>query len=165
MHPILSTMSPPLGCAFDANSKLKNASEIVFYDSESDKTPLTMNIAKGNSLGGKYYTFVQLCVDHSKALDFVDGPTHGRRNKGQRMRGLVAADQLDEFGNLDKKHRQLRDRPAHKRTKVRTEPSNEETFSSDINDGDYSGASSDGSVASDGGRDLEDGRISNGEVR
>ena len=90
-----------------------------------------------------------------------DEPAHEHRKRGQRLQELIAAQQLDENGNLEKKHHPRRARTAKqpKTTSKAMPPNNDEAFSSDGDDSDYSGASSDDSIVS------RDGVLSNGEVR
>ncbi|KAG5633389.1 hypothetical protein H0H81_008222 [Sphagnurus paluster] len=131
---------PPQGCALDAIGKLKDASEIPFYASEDDDVPMGAKPAATRPSG--------------------DEPTHEHRKRGQRLQELIDAQKLDDDGNLEKKHRPRMARPRRKpakRTKVAS-LSNDVAFSSDGDDSDFSGASSDDSVVS------EDEILSNGEL-
>jgi hypothetical protein len=112
---------PPLQdqCAVDENGNLKDAKDIPWCFSPSSKAPMLLECQEGdlaNAAGAAAF----FCASPSLTLFTVQG--RSSRNKNKRMLESIAQSRLDEFGNLEKKHRQPNvhssKRPRKKRTRI-----------------------------------------------
>lgn len=148
-------------CALDANGKLQDASEIVFYQSETDETPIA---APAAVVEGKVaFYLASAMIDHCYC--YIAGNaarrTSQRRVKGQRLQEFVNADKLNDEGRLEKKYQNPTLTRASKRAKtVATKSIDTQGYESGADDTDFHAQES---TPSESDGDLEE--ISNAEVR
>ena len=112
--------SDPEQCALDDNGQLKDANNIQWFNSPSDKTCIPLPHVEGETVadgaGTPCHTVYLAVINPS-----ITAP-HARpqRNKNAGLQDILTAERLNEWGDLDKKHRQPKRRPKRntKRVKV-----------------------------------------------
>jgi hypothetical protein len=93
-------------CALDESGGLKEAEDIEFFYSESEKMPLTSSTVtlkqKNTGSAGELYTPLPLLF----YVISLSGLRRGQRKKNtEKLYTSIAAEQLNEFGSVIKKHR------------------------------------------------------------
>jgi hypothetical protein len=155
------------GCALDEDGNLKNATDIEFFDSETDTRPISGRTTHGepqrkNNITGlcllSFACGAQLLI----IVYYLSGRQARRSAKGAKMAQYLAEEHLNSEGEPDKKTRvAVRRRLCKKKPKLNIDLGSDGDNS---NDSDFeSGSDSDIDLSSDD--DIADGEpLTNAEV-
>jgi hypothetical protein len=154
--------SDPDQCALDENGQLKDAEDIQWFNSPGDKNPIPLPPVEEETVtdngGMSHIPFtVQLLIPRLPA-------PHGRpqRNKNSGIQSILAAERLNEWGDLDKRHRQPKRHAKRNTKRAKVMDSLSDLDPDDASDDEYQ---TDRADSASEVSNTSEGNISNEEVR
>jgi len=138
----------PDQCALDENGQLKDAKDITFFHSPSNKhtipllpedAPVDGGTGTGTDNGGMacIHSFIRLLMPCILACR-----NRPQRNKNLVLQAILAVERLNEWGDLDKKHRQPKQYLKRKTKRIKVtdglsniDPEDDDKYQTDTTDG------------------------------
>lgn len=136
----MSVQSDPDQCALDENGQLKDAKDITWLNSPSDKDPIPLPPVEADD-GGTPRRLDMLSILQLLMPSIAAPHCRPRRNKNSGLQDILAAERLDEWGGLEKKHRPPKGRPKRNTKRVKVveslsdhEPDDDDEYQTEVVD-------------------------------
>ena len=166
----MSNMPPqpdPDQCALDKNGQLKDIKYIAFFHSPSDNSPIPLPPVDGETGTSMDNGGMSHIPSHVQLLTccILAQLTRPQQNKNSGIQEILAAEHLNEWGDLDKKHCQPKQclNLKRKAKQIKVVDGLSDINPEDDNNGKYQTDTAD-SISKSEANNTSDDDISNGEV-